>query len=234
VARGQGQLEAARAYLDWLSGVLDRYPDLTIESCSSGSMRCDPALLNVAQLQSTSDQQDFREYANIAVSAPAMMLPEQCGNWAYPNKSMTLSETRFTMLNGIVGRLYLSGQLTEMGNEQLDEVRRALGVHKAIRHDIAHAVPFWPLGLPQWNDEIVALGLACSDTAYVAVWAKHGLSDAAELDTASPVLAAGKQVQPIYGSACSAVWSPLTRRLTVTPKAQARAENPFCTLLKLS
>jgi alpha-galactosidase len=234
VARGQGQLEAARAYLGWLSGVLDQHPGLTIETCSSGSMRCDPALLNVAQLQSTSDQQDFREYANIAASAPAMMLPEQCGNWAYPNKSMTLPETRFVMLNGIIGRLYLSGKLTEMGKEQLDEVRRALDVHKTIRYDIAHAVPFWPLGLPQWNDTIISLGLSCNDTAYVAVWAKHGLKDATELDTTSHILVAYKQAQPIYGSACSAVWSPLTRRLTVTPKAQARAENPFCTLLKLS
>ncbi|NLH91722.1 MAG: hypothetical protein GX481_04585 [Atopobium sp.] len=138
------------------------------------------------------------------------------------------------MLNGIVGRLYLSGKLTEMGKEQLDEVRRALDVHKTIRYDIAHAVPFWPLGLPQWNDAIISLGLSCNDKSYVAVWAKHGLRDAAELDMASHAMAAYSHVRPIYGSACSVIWSSTSRRLTVTPKAEATREDPFCVLIELS
>ena len=68
---GDGRLQVARAHLDWLTGVLDRHPGLTIESCSSGAMRADHAVLSIAQLQSTSDQQVPKLYPPIAASAPA-------------------------------------------------------------------------------------------------------------------------------------------------------------------
>ena len=34
-------------------------------------------------------------------------------------------------------------------------------------------VPFWPLGLPGWTDEWVALGLRCATTSYLTVWHRH-------------------------------------------------------------
>ena len=76
-------LTPARSATGWC-GVQQRHPSLLIENCSSGAMRADYALLAVTHLQSTSDQQDFRLYPPIAASAPASILPEQCGNWAYP------------------------------------------------------------------------------------------------------------------------------------------------------
>ncbi len=71
-------------------------------------MRADYHLLAVTQLQSTSDQQDFRLYAPIAASAPLSILPEQCGNWAYPEAGMSDDETVFTLVSGLAGRFYLS------------------------------------------------------------------------------------------------------------------------------
>ena len=59
---GVGMLDHNRAHLEWLDRVLDRYPGLTIENCSSGGMRTDYALLSRLQLHSTSDQQDFLRY----------------------------------------------------------------------------------------------------------------------------------------------------------------------------
>ncbi|KAK8071441.1 hypothetical protein PG997_011644 [Apiospora hydei] len=55
---GAGQLAHNRAYLRWVSGLLDRYPGLVIENCSSGAQRMDDAMNAVHTLQSTSDQQD--------------------------------------------------------------------------------------------------------------------------------------------------------------------------------
>ena len=62
-------------------------------------------------LQSTSDQQDFLLYPPIAAGAPVQILPEQAGNWAYPQPSMSHEEIAFTMVTGLSGRLYLSGFL---------------------------------------------------------------------------------------------------------------------------
>ncbi|PJM74592.1 alpha-galactosidase [Bifidobacterium simiarum] len=180
-SRGEGQLEIDRAYLSWLDGVEDRHPEVTIETCSSGAMRADWETLKRAQLQSTSDQQDYRLYANISASSPMSMLPEQCGDWAYPNADMTIDEVRYTMINGMVGRPYVSGYLTRMSPEQLTEITAALDIYKSIRADIATAVPFWPAGLPGWRDETVALGLRSSRTrGYLAVWVRPDGAEASD------------------------------------------------------
>ena len=69
---GAGLLEHNRAHLKWLEGVLDRHPALVIENCGSGAMRADFAMLSRLQLQSTSDQEDFRLYPPIAAAAPGV------------------------------------------------------------------------------------------------------------------------------------------------------------------
>ena len=64
---GQGLLEHNRAVLAWLDTVLARYPNLTIENCGSGGGRMEYAMLSHLQLQSSSDQTDYRLYPSIAV-----------------------------------------------------------------------------------------------------------------------------------------------------------------------
>ncbi len=229
--RGDGLLESGRAYVRWLSDVLDRHPGLTVETCSSGSMRSDPLLLTQSQLQSTSDQQDFRQYANIAASSPAMMLPEQCGNWAYPNKAMSEAETRFTMLNGLVGRLYLSGYLTEMSDNQVVEVSHALEVYKIIRKDIARSVPFWPLGMPRWRDDVVALGLLCDDGAgYLAIWFKKGLHKKEHIDIREMGFSSAEF---LYGSKSAIEWNREEGRLSLSPEGATGSEGLACALVRL-
>lgn len=44
-----------------------------------------------------------------------------------------------------------------------------------IREKLRTARPFWPLGLPRWHDEWIALGLAAADgTLLLAVWRRSG------------------------------------------------------------
>lgn len=169
-APGDGLLGHARAYRDWLSAAQRRHPEVLFENCASGAMRADGALLSVAHLQSTSDQQNWALYPPIAASAPASIPPEQCGNWAYPSAAMTLEETAFTLVTGLSGRLYLAGFLHELADAQLALVHEAVALHRELRAQLASAVPFWPIGLPGWDDEAVALGLRSADAAWLVVW----------------------------------------------------------------
>jgi alpha-galactosidase len=137
-------------------------------------MRADFAMLELFDLQSTSDQQDFRLYPTIAAGAPAQMLPEQAGNWAYPQPWMSDEEIAFTMVTGLSGRLYLSGFLDGMTREQLQLVSEATALFKQIRGDIAKAVPSWPLGLPDWDADSVALTLTAPERTLVYVWHRGG------------------------------------------------------------
>ncbi len=63
------------------------------------------------------------------------------------------------MVNGLVGRLYLSGHLDRMAADELALVHEGVAAHRLLRGEIPRTVPFWPLGLPGWFDPTVALGL---------------------------------------------------------------------------
>jgi len=170
VSAGAGLLEHNRAYLQWLDRLLDRYPALTIENCASGGMRIDYANLSHLQLQSTSDQQDYLRYPPIAAAAPAAIAPEQAAVWAYPQPAFTDDEIAFTLCSAMLGRIHLSGHIDQMSQRQRSLVADAVRVYKAIRADVALAVPFWPLGLPGWTDSWLALGLRAPDASYVTAW----------------------------------------------------------------
>jgi alpha-galactosidase len=177
-----GSLEHARALLDWLDDVQARYPGLLIENCASGAMRADAAMLSRLHLQSTSDQQDPVLYASIAAAAPAAMLPEQAGNWAYPAPSMSDDLFTLSLVNGVLGRMYLSGYLSSMSGAQREVVGSAIAAHRQVLEIIDTALPEWPLGLPGWEDAWVALGLrAASGDLYLSVWALPGASSSVSL-----------------------------------------------------
>ena len=107
-----------------------------------------------------------RLYAPITAGAPAAVLPEQAGHWAYPIRGTTQEEFTLALVNGILGRLYLSGHLNQMTAAELDLIRSALAAHRAVLKDLETLVPHWPLGLPAWDDEWLALGLG----DYLALW----------------------------------------------------------------
>ncbi len=175
LAAGAGLLAANRAQLDWLDAVLDRYPGLVIENCSSGGMRTDYALLARMQLQSTSDQREYVRYPPIAAAAPAAIAPEQAASWAYPQPEFSAGEIAFTMVNAMLGRIHLSGHLNRMSDEQRESVAEAVRAYKeSLRPAIARSVPFWPLGLPRWDDTWIALGLRSPGSSHLAVWRRQG------------------------------------------------------------
>ncbi|GLI26384.1 hypothetical protein ARHIZOSPH14_06260 [Agromyces rhizosphaerae] len=170
---GHGLLLHNRAHLAWLDAMHERHPDLIIENCSSGAMRMDFAMLSRLQMQSTSDQQDYRLYPPIASAAPVSMLPEQAANWAYPQPEMDDEEVAFCLVTGLLGRFYLSGYLNRMSPAQRDLVGEAVDTAKRLRDTIRRSAPFWPAGIPA-SEAPVALGLADDGGALVSVWSRDG------------------------------------------------------------
>ncbi len=180
VSPGVGLLAHNRAFLDWVDGLLDRYPSLTIENCASGGMRTDYALLSRLQLQSTSDQQDFLRYPAIAAAAPTAIAPEQAAVWTCPQAEWSDDEIAFSMCGGLLGRLHLSGHISRMRPAQRQLVAEAISVYKRIRPDLAVAFPFWPLGLPGWTDSWIALGMAAPSATHLVVWHRGPVGDTSD------------------------------------------------------
>jgi alpha-galactosidase len=178
---GDGLLEHNRAYLAWLDDIFDQYPELVIENCSSGGMRMDYAMLSRYSIQSSSDQTDYRKYAVIAAACATAVTPEQCGVWSYPLREGDAEEVVFNMVNAMLMRFHQSGHLAEISPERLALVREGLAYYKSIRRQIPEGLPFWPLGLPAFQDPWVSWGLRCGTETYLAVWRLEGSRDSCRL-----------------------------------------------------
>lgn len=178
IAAGAGMLEHNRAFLAWIDAVLDRHPGLTVESCASGGMRTDYALLSRFQLHSTSDQEDPLRYPPIAAAAPLAVAPEQAAIWAPAQPEMSDDLIAFTLCSAMLGRLYLSGHLDLMTSAQQELVAQAITTYKQIRVDLAEALPFWPLGLPRWTDPWLAVAMRGHSATYVVVWRRESSTTA--------------------------------------------------------
>ncbi|NJL31340.1 MAG: alpha-galactosidase [Phycisphaerales bacterium] len=169
---GQGLLEHQRAYLQWIESVQSRYPDLVLENCASGGCRMDYAMLSRKQLQSSSDQTDYRKYPSIIVGTMAAVLPEQLAVWSYPLKSGDTKEASFNMVNSMLGRIHLSGQLADLSPECVAQVHQGITIYKTEIAPILHAsIPFFPLGMSAIHDEYspICLGITSEYADYYAV-----------------------------------------------------------------
>jgi alpha-galactosidase len=182
---GDGLLQHNRAYLAWLDSLFARYPDLVIENCGSGGMRMDYALLERHSIQSVTDQTDYRKHAAIAAASPTAVTPEQAAVWSYPLANRDREEVIFNMVNAMLTRVLLSGQLAEMSAELHLLVKQGIDCYKSIRQYIKRSVPFWPLGrLPGIEDSWLCLGLTCAERTYLAVWRMGTDSEACRLPIA--------------------------------------------------
>ena len=68
----------------------------------------------------------------------------------------------------------MSGRLDLLSVEQLRLVSDDMVTYKRIRQDLRLSCPFWPLRLPGWHEDWLALGLRFEYTRYVAVWRRRG------------------------------------------------------------
>lgn len=127
---GQGLLENNRAFLGWIDEVLQRYPDLVLENCASGGCQMDYAMLSHFQLQSSSDQMDYKKYPAILTGAMAAVLPEQLAVWSYPLENGTPKEASFNMVNAMLCRIHQSGNLANLNPPSLEQVKKGIKVYK--------------------------------------------------------------------------------------------------------
>jgi alpha-galactosidase len=174
---GQGQLEHQRAYLKWIDSVYARYPDLVIENCASGGGRMDYAMLSRLQLQSSSDQTDYRKYPSILVGALGGVLPEQLAVWSYPLADGNADEASFNMVNAMLCRIHQSGHMAKLNPQSLAQVRNGIRVYKeTIRPYLGASVPSFPLGMPSIADyeSPIALKSTTAERSFLAIWRLNG------------------------------------------------------------
>jgi alpha-galactosidase len=174
---GQGLLEHNRAHLEWLDGLLTRYPDLVIENCGSGGGRMDYAMLSRLQIQSMTDQENYLKLPGILVGASAAVLPEQLAIWSYPLVKADADEASFNLVTAMMCRIHQSGRPDVASADAPLQITNGIKVYKdTIREHIPQAVPFYPLGMPDVTNHTapVALGMRAPGWTALSVWRLEG------------------------------------------------------------
>ena len=174
---GDGLLEHNRAYLEWIESIMDKYPDLIIENCSSGGMRIDYAMLSKHSIQSVTDQESCINMVPIAAASATAVLPEQAAIWSYPVADESINVTAINMINSMLLRMHLSGEVMNLSDEQKALVIKGIEKYKEIRKYIPEMIPFYPLGLPEFNGEWQCAGYKNKEKMFIAVWRMDSAQD---------------------------------------------------------
>lgn len=158
---GDGLLLHTRALYAWIDGIHSRHPQLIWENCAAGGLRCDYGILSHSQIQSSSDQESCADYARMVGANLALVLPEQCATWCYPMQKDSLETVAMNVVNALVCRIHLSGELASLSPEAFSLVKSGIEIYKNYRRLLRQALPCYPSGratpLPGSDFHTVAL-----------------------------------------------------------------------------
>lgn len=192
IAFGANLESAANAYLQWVDGLREKFPNVVFETCSSGGMRMDYKTLAHFSLVSTSDQTNYLNYAYIAGNVLSAVLPEQAAVWSYPVDSygepndefspakewveehISAEQVVFNMVNSFLGRMHLASHVELLSEEKFALVREGVAYYEKLSGIKRGALPYFPNGLCSFGDPFVACGLkerlSSEEKLYLAVW----------------------------------------------------------------
>lgn len=135
---GEGLRAQMEAVLDFFYEMRREIPQLVIENCASGGHRLEPSMLCATAMSSFSDAHECREIPYIAANLHTLILPRQSQIWAVILKELTRKEIRYRLVSAMLGRMCLSGDITQLSQEQWEEVKNSCSFYEKIKEVIKY------------------------------------------------------------------------------------------------
>ncbi|MBQ7369766.1 MAG: alpha-galactosidase [Clostridia bacterium] len=170
----EGLLEHNRAFADWIEAWHNRNPNLVIEGCASGGMRLDYKSLSLFALGNTSDQVLYNRTPYIACNLASYLVPERMGVWSYPIAGQTDLQVNMNLVNGVLFRMQLAGEVHKLGEEQSQLVKDGVDFYNSIKDFKKRATPYLPMGYCKFFDQTIAFGLKDESKLLLAVYNLSG------------------------------------------------------------
>ena len=104
-------------------------PDLVIENCSSGGHRLEPSMMMRSSMASFSDAHECRDIPLIAADLQRLILPRQSQIWAVIKKDDSERRIVYSLVNTLLGRLCLSGNVALLNESQREVIRKGVGFY---------------------------------------------------------------------------------------------------------
>lgn len=105
-------------------------PDIVIENCSSGGNRLEPCFMSLSSMASFSDAHECVEIPIIAANLHRAILPRQSQIWCVIRRSDSVRRIAYSVAAAFLGRMCLSGDVTELTAEQWDAIDSGIAFYK--------------------------------------------------------------------------------------------------------
>ncbi|MGJ8640858.1 MAG: alpha-galactosidase [Opitutaceae bacterium] len=132
--------EGLRQHLEGVENFFKRLrtelPELVIEVCSSGGHRLVPSWMNVASMGGFSDSHEGIDIPIIAANTQRMISMRQNQIWAVLRKEDSVQRLHYSLTATFLGRMCLSGDIHDLGAEQIAVVEEATRFYDLLKNAI--------------------------------------------------------------------------------------------------
>ena len=129
---GEGLRKNMEASVDFVRRVKKEVPGIILENCASGGHKLEPLMMSECAMASFSDAHETEEIPIIAANLHRAILPRQSQIWAVIRKTDTLKRIGYSIANTFLGRMCLSGDVTELTDAQWDVITRGIDFYKSV------------------------------------------------------------------------------------------------------
>ncbi len=129
---GEKLRQNMEASVAFVKKVKEQVPGIILENCASGGHKLEPLMMSICSMASFSDAHETEEIPIVAANLHRAILPRQSQIWAVIRKTDSLKRIGYSIANTFLGRMCLSGDVTELSDEQWDVIDRGIAFYKKI------------------------------------------------------------------------------------------------------
>lgn len=129
---GEGGRQLAEESLKWLDK-LKEVEGIVIENCSSGGSRIEPLRMSKVSMCSFSDAHECNEIPLVAANVSRVIPARQSQIWAVLREQESDSRTVYSLCAAFMGRICLSGDVTNMTDEKRNLILNGLNFYSEIK-----------------------------------------------------------------------------------------------------
>lgn len=175
---GEGLRLNMEASVNFVKKVAKEVPGIILENCASGGHKLEPLMMSLTSMASFSDAHECEEIPVIAANLHRAILPRQSQIWSVIRKEDSLKRIAYSVANTFLGRMCISGDVTELTKEQWQVIDDGIAFYKKIAPIIKNGYThrFGPVigserHLKGWQGVV-----RCGDNneAYVLIHTFHG------------------------------------------------------------
>ncbi|MBE5884078.1 MAG: alpha-galactosidase [Lachnospiraceae bacterium] len=133
---GEGLRQNMEASVGFIRRMKQEIPGLILENCASGGHKLEPLMMSECSMASFSDAHECEEIPVIAANLHRTILPCQSQIWCVIRKEDSLKRIAYSLINTFLGRMCLSGDVTELSKEQWQLIDDAMAFYRKIAPSI--------------------------------------------------------------------------------------------------